>query len=106
MTWESSTQNMLRLFTLDTCPVPDTYVLNFCLCQSRYCEVSRFYSTGSGRTWDGWQKKVDCEVKMNTIFHQPPRNQNKANIIKEFNIKNTLGYKNYTSYTTDCSSYI
>lgn len=33
----SSTQNMLKLFTPDTYPVPDTYVLNFCLCKSRYC---------------------------------------------------------------------
>lgn len=43
---------------------------------------------------------------MNNTFHQPSKNQNKANIIKELNIKNTLGYKNYASYTTDCSSYI
>lgn len=49
---------------------------------------------------------MDCEAKMNNTFHQPPKNQNKANIIKELDIKNTLGYKNYTSYTTDCSSYI
>lgn len=33
----NSTQNMLKLFTPDTCPVPVTYVLNFCLCQSHYC---------------------------------------------------------------------
>lgn len=43
---------------------------------------------------------------MNNTFHQPPKDKNKANIIKELNIKNTLGYKNYTSYTTDHSTYI